>query len=404
MLFQTMDDKSECVGIYCDGELIFDDGKFPKELTKTWDYAPYLKDIPDIQYAALYLEGQQVKDVIPEYLQDDWEDVTERLNSYVRSLKIAKVDMSENCIYDLAPKRFLIDWCETKNNITKFVLKNFEKPKRYEFLLEVRKMLSEISDRRLSLDKRMMNSFSMGKNQQDRLLKAPPYIRYNQFGTKTGRLSTKKNSFPILTLKKDYRSAIKPNNDLFIELDFNGAEIRTLLGLLGKDQPAIDVHDFHRTNIFGEEFTRGQAKQVFFAWLYGSRSSDVVKYEKELEQFYEKEKILNEFWDGENVCTPLGKVIKDVSKHHALNYIVQSTTAELTLLQALKVNRLLQTQSSSSFVSAIIHDSIIIDFSKKDQELFQKIIRLMESTKFGNFVVNIEKGKTLGSMRKVTNG
>ena len=32
-------------------------------------------------------------------------------------------------------------------------------------------MLSEISDRRLSLDKRMMNSFSMGKNQQDRLLK-----------------------------------------------------------------------------------------------------------------------------------------------------------------------------------------------------------------------------------------
>ena len=42
--------------------------------------------------------------------------------------------------------------------------------------------------------------------------------------------------------------------------------------------------------------------------LYGSRSSDVVKYEKELEQFYEKEKILNEFWDGENVCIPLARL------------------------------------------------------------------------------------------------
>ena len=41
MLFQAIDDNKNCVGIYTNGELIFDN--LPSDLTKTWIYAEYLE-------------------------------------------------------------------------------------------------------------------------------------------------------------------------------------------------------------------------------------------------------------------------------------------------------------------------------------------------------------------------
>ena len=75
MLFQTLDDKSECVGIFCDNKLVFDPESFPDNLTATWKYCTYLSDLEGVEYASLYLQGKPVESVIPEYLQDDWDDV-----------------------------------------------------------------------------------------------------------------------------------------------------------------------------------------------------------------------------------------------------------------------------------------------------------------------------------------
>ena len=65
-------------------------------------------------------------------------------------------------------------------------------------------------------------------------------VSYNQFGTKTGRLSTQPKSFPILTMNSEFRSIVKPTNNKFVELDYNAAEARTLLALAGKEQPKED--------------------------------------------------------------------------------------------------------------------------------------------------------------------
>ena len=49
--------------------------------------------------------------------------------------------------------------------------------------------------------------------------------------------------------------------------------------------------------------------------------------------------ILDKFFKDSTVKTLFGKKIENVSQHHALNYIIQSTTAELCLKQFLKVNQ-----------------------------------------------------------------
>lgn len=406
MIFQTLDDKTECVGIYANGQLVFDPDGFPSQLTQTWKYAPYLRDL-DIDYISLYLEGGKIADSIPEYLKDDWEDVSNKIMAFKRSLSLAQVDTQENCFFDLVPERFLVEFCEVKNKITEYVAKNVKRPVRYNFYKHVSMMLQDLSNKKVTIDAQRVSTYLQSpklKNHAKNILSAAPYVRYNQFGTKTGRLTTKKGSFPILTMSKEFRSAVKPQNDYFVELDFNGAEVRTLLGLLGKDQPPGDVHDFHLNEIFTKINTRDQAKVAFFAWLYGSKTAADQQEMTKLAQFYEKDRLLEEYWDGTTVRTPFKKEISDTSEHHALNYLVQSTAAELTLKQALKIEYLLRKQSQGSHIAFLIHDAIVIDMKKEDDNLLKSMAALMASTNFGKFKVNIKRGKTLGSMKDIQLG
>ena len=94
----------------------------------------------------------------------------------------------------------------------------------------------------------------------------------------------------------------------------------------------------------------------------------------------------------------------DVDRHHALNYIVQSTAAELTLKQALKIDYLLRTRATGSNISFLIHDAIIIDMKKEDLPLLESLVSLMQSTNFGKFKINIKKGENLGSLRDFAHG
>ena len=405
MIFQTLDDKDQCVGIYANNKLHFDDSEFPDNLSVTWQYVPYLRDL-DVDYALLYLEGTPLKQVLPEYLKDDWEDVSRSVASFRRSLAAAKVDMGENCFFDLVPKRFLINLCEVKNNITEYIIKNIDKPKRYDFNKHVSMMLGDIANRKVNINKRVLKSLLSDKKNKNRarLLEASPHVCYNQFGSRTGRLTTKPNTFPILTMSKSLRTIVEPTNDFFVELDFNGAEVRTLLGLLNKEQPTGDVHNFHLREVFKTLKTREEAKVAFFAWMYGSTKSTSAQESTRLAEFYEKKKLLDTYLFDKTIVTPYGKKIEDVSEHHALNYIIQSTAAELTLKQALKMEYLLRNKSSGSFISFLVHDAIVLDMKKEDTHLLKSLVFLMGSTNFGEFKINIKRGSNLGHLKEYSFG
>ncbi len=105
MIFQTLDDKKECVGIYCNNELNFK--TIPDDLTKTWSYSPYLKN-KNIEYAQIYAQGQKIENVVPDYLKEDWQKISNRMKAFISSFVEAKVSLSENCFFDLTPKNFLI--------------------------------------------------------------------------------------------------------------------------------------------------------------------------------------------------------------------------------------------------------------------------------------------------------
>lgn len=397
MLFQTLDNKKKCVGVYYDGNLYFNDD-LPEGISETWSYSAFLSD-RQIRYGYLQCSGRSLSSVCPEHLKDDWEQINKKLKAYMRSLFISKVSLDNNCFYDLVPEKFLLEYCEIKNKITKHVFENFLPPKNLRFLTLLTKVVEDINQQKLNIDigefKPYLAEYK-ARQWKKKVERLEPYIRYDIFGTKTGRLTTKRYSFPILTFPKTYRSIIKPNNDLFVELDYNGAELRTLLALSDKKQPQMDIHEWNRRYLSGKKvLSRQQIKNSIFAWLYNSKKHP---NEDMLRKMYDKDKVLNEYWDGEMVKTCFNREIP-ADEHHALNYIIQSTCADLILQKMIKIYDILKDRKSN--IAFCVHDSVVIDLHADDKHLMRDIIEEFSNTRFGKFKTSVKTGKDFGNLKEL---
>jgi len=392
MLFQILDDKSECAKYYVDGKIT---EVLSADLTATWKYAPFLKNL-DVNYAFLYCGGKSLEEVCPEHLKERWSSISQKLKAFFTSFREAKISLDDNCFFDLVPEQFLLELCDIKNQITEHVLETHNKPENYEFLASLTKVLESIKAKKLNVDSSMlrdnMSELSTRKFIQ-KLNRTSPNCVYKTFGTKTGRLTTQKSSFPILTMSKEHRKVLKPTNDYFIELDFNAAELRTLLALSDKQQPLEDIHEWNLKNVYRNIGTRKNAKERIFAWLYNSESQDHLA-----NRTYDRGYIKDKYWNGSHVINPFGRLIES-DEFHAVNYLVQSTASDIFLRQAIKIHDLLD--GKNSFISFLIHDSLVIDFSKTDSLSISEFVKIFSRTNFGDFRVNIKVGKNFGEMREL---
>lgn len=392
MLFQTLDEKNECVAVFRNNQLIW--GEVPKDLTKTWKYSQFLKHKQNIQYAYIYSGGKSLDEVCPEYMKVRWLEVFGKLKAYHRSFFEAKINMNENCFYELVPQKFLIEYCKAKNEITEYILNEHKKPENYDFLVEATKMLTEIRYQRLNIDitplKRKAHILRV-REFIKKLKTIQPYVKYNLFGSVTGRLTVEKGCFPLLNLDKNYRSILKPNNDWFVELDYNAAELRTLLALSGKDQPEEDIHDWNANVVYRGAVDREEAKKRVFAWLYNPNSNDFLS-----NRAYDRGRVKEQYWDGKKVKNPYGREI-EASEFHALNYILQSTTNDIILRQAIKIYKMLEGKKTK--IAFTMHDSIVLDFSEEDQHMVQDIYDTFAKNDFGVFKTSVKAGKNFGELK-----
>ena len=393
MLFQVLDSKAECVGIYADS--VLKPGVLVPLQGETWDYSAHLLG-NDYEIARIYSQGATITDVCPEDLKEDWEKIKKTLKSCLKAFNTSRVSLDENCFYDVVPEYFLYQYLETKNRITRHVLDTTSRPQNYDFMFKLVEMLADIRSRDLDIDLgpiRHLLSSVRGQNFHRTINTVRHVCDYNPWGTITGRLATNAKSFPILTMNKEFRACIKPKNDWLLELDFNAAELRTLLALAGVEQPKNDIHDWNVKNIFDNQLTREKAKVKTFAWLYSSKEN------KQLERLYNKDLVRNKYWNGFKIQTDYGRIIENVDEHHALNYIVQSTTIDMVHEQAYKVYELLK--GRKSHISFLIHDAVYVDLADEDRYELLNLLDTFRQTRYDMFKVNVAVGKTLGTMKEL---
>ena len=387
MIFQTIDDKSECVGIYTEGKLFYEN--FPVDLTRTWRYTGSLEG-QNVEYGWLWGNGLTLEQACPESLADAYKSAQKRLQAYLKSFQLGKINIREHCIFDLVPEDFLMQFCDIKNKITEHVFKTYEKPSNYNHLVAVDRLLYKIKYQHLNLNNencRELYYSSRSRAKATELIENYRYIDYNLFGTVTGRLTTRKKSFPILTVKKEFRKLLKPNNEWFLSLDYNAAEARTFLALSGHEQPTEDIHAWNMRNVYHDSVdtaTREEAKIRFFAWLYDPNSDDVS-----IENVYNKQKVLDLYYKEGYINTVFGRSIR-VEPQKALNYLIQSTTADLVLERAVAMDKFLE--DSKSFVSHIVHDEIVVDLADDERDLVPHLRELFGSNRLDRFEVNLSCG------------
>lgn len=390
MYFEVLDNKIECYGFYYDRQI---HNELPQDHKYTWSYSPHLVD-KQVDFASLYVGGKDINQVCPAELKESWDIASAKLKAYLRSFLISKVNLEHNCFYDLVPERFLLEYFELKSKITKHVIQTYKKPDNYDYLVSLAQFVDQIRGQKLNIDSSSLKSLMPRvKAFKAKLNEYDPYVKYNMFGTVTGRLSTMPNSFPILSMDKGFRSVLKPNNNWFVELDFNGAELRTFLALAGKEQPDCDIHDWNVQNVFNGELDRDKAKEEIFSWLYGAD-----KTYNTASNIYDRETIRNKYWDGYFVNTPYGRKI-EADKHHAMSYLIQSTFADIVLRQIVKVNEYLKDKQSK--IAFCVHDNIVIDLAQEDKLILNDVIRIFSETDYGTFKVNIKVGNDYGDMKTI---
>ena len=217
-----------------------------------------------------------------------------------------------------------------------WVIENKPKPQNYRLMHNINQMCKEISQQSIRVNKerwkwhakRDQKAMYLANSFWDKPLK----VAYNPWGTVTGRLGLQEGSFPILNLKNTIKDIVVPKWDVFVELDFNGAELRTLLSLSGHDQPQEDIHDFNQNSIFNNNISRDDAKKKIFAWLYNPSSTAVTT------DYYDKTKVIKKHYQEGVVSTPFGRRIAS-DDHHSLNYLIQSTSSDNFLDRACSIHK-----------------------------------------------------------------
>jgi len=389
MLFQTFDNKNKC-------KLIYRNEAFQEQVspscTKTWSYAPYLKSHDHVSYAQLYTKNGKMEEFCHGNLQKDWDEIQNLIKGVFRSSQEARLNIDEYCLYDFIPRHLLKQWAEIKNKICEVIFKNHAKPNNYNHLFKINKVIGDIEQQRLNLDlSKLLRLTIQDKNTYKLISQNEPIIKYDMFKTVTGRLSTQKGSFPIMTLAKKYRNILIPSNDWLFEMDFNACELRTVLALLGHKQPEEDLHDWNLKYVFKRTKNRDNAKKRIFSWLYNPRATDAT-----ICRIYDREKLKTLYFKDNKVITPYGRHI-ECDEDHAVNYLVQSTAADVLFEQMHKVWEFLE--NKKSFIKFCNHDSIMIDLHSAEEYEFNEIKNLFSDTRFGQFKVNCLGGKNWAEMK-----
>lgn len=379
MYFQTLQNK-----VFLQGQVI---DYIPNSANKTWEFNPKLNQ-SSAKYGIVLTEGQSLSEVCPATLSKEWEECQKRMKAFLKSFQHVGCDPTKMNVHTIFPFDLINKYFTLKQKICQHVFETFEEKENNDLMTGIYGLCSKIAEKDLNI-----NLSNIPFHLRKKFEGVPTRVKYNPFKSVTGRLTTKKGSFPILTLKKELRGLVEPYRACFVELDFNAAELRTFLALAEQEQPEGDLHSWIAEEVFGGEFTREKSKQKTFAWFYNPE-----KENKALEKIFNRKKILQRWYKDGIITTPFGRKI-EADQHHALNYLIQSTTSDLFMEQVLKIDKMLEGRRSD--VAFTIHDSLVIDFDLEDMEIVQGILGRFEETRFGKFKTNIAGGRNFGQMKEM---
>ena len=395
MIFHILEKDRKDSQIYSGGAIC--QPSLINEEASTALFGKTLESLPfRVKCLEIYSGGKTIEELCPDHLRFQFNKASSKFLAHKKSLQNAKVG-DDFGIHELLPEKVLSEYAQICEKIVAYQMPKLAEPKNYNLLYDVRRLCSQISSQELKINVSNYSGFLTddrfkvlaGKLSRKEVKTS---INYNIFGTKTGRLTTFPGSFPILTVAAEYRDILVPQRDYFVELDFNSAELRVLLGLCGHYQPQEDLHDWNMKNVFASCKERADAKKRTFAWLYNDEAED-----QNLEKFYNRKFVKENYYSDGKIENIFGREI-ECEERLATNYIMQSTANDTFLNSVLAIQKIIDENSLKSRIVYVMHDSVLLDFSRDDQSHLKEIVRQFSFTPFGNFPINVRAGTKYSEM------
>lgn len=231
------------------------------------------------------------------------------------------------------------------------------------------------------------------------------YGWYN-FCTTTGRPTNNFNSVNFSALKHDTgeRDGFEADNDLLIEMDFEGYHPRIIARLSGgRLDKSESVHTqmakmYFETEEINDEMYK-KSKELTFQQMYGGINKKYLKHE----YFAKAQQFVDELWKEFNTKGYVKTVIarrkllkdnyKNMTPQKLFNYYIQAFETEYNFTILSKIFEVLKDKKSK--IILYVYDSILIDFALEDgKETFLEIKKLISS----DFPIKIKQGITYSSL------
>lgn len=222
------------------------------------------------------------------------------------------------------------------------------------------------------------------------------YTSYNLYNV-TSRPTNAFNGINFLAFNKENgsREAFIPQNDVFVEFDFDGYHIRLIANMLGVDLPSNEsIHVilgkqyFNKEELSSEEYQ--ESKKITFRQLYNGIEEEY----KQVELFKEIDEFIVSMWDEfkrqKSLTLPNGRKLrgKDFTPQKLFNYYVQCLETVNNVKKLTDLRELFKGKKSK--VVLVVYDSILIDYSADDGKGFLKQIK--EVLERDGYRVKAQKG------------
>ena len=221
------------------------------------------------------------------------------------------------------------------------------------------------------------------------------YTQYNLYTT-TSRPSNTFNNINFAALNKDNgeRTCYKPENDIFVELDFQGYHPRLIGELVEWHFP----NDRNTYEILGQLLgvTQQEAKELTFKQLYGGVWSEY----KDKPFFKQVDMFIDDMWDTYqygNSYSTANKVFthseENVTRNKLFNYIIQSyeTSTNVGLLRLV----LDYLEDKKTKLVLYTYDAFLFDYAEEDGNILQELTQMLE------YPVSVKQGKSYHGLTKI---
>lgn len=267
-----------------------------------------------------------------------------------------------------------------------------------EWLHNYTEVYKWVEEQGIKIDEKVFDKFFEPTWKANSIRNGKIYTNYNLFNI-TSRPTNAFNGINFLAFTKGNksRSAFIPNNDVFVEFDFDGYHLRLIAERIGFELPtSTSIHTylgqqyFNKKELTPEEYQ--ESKKITFRQLYNGVESEYRRIE-----FFNKVAIfIEDMWEtGQHqkyTKLPNGRYLKavDFNPQKLFNYYVQCLETVNNVKKLLKLKELLKDRKSK--VVLVVYDSILVDFSKEDgRGLLDQIRDILQED---NYLVKGQLGKS----------